>query len=79
MRAQLCSLTFCIAKCIKTPPNSGASVYLMQERMPRRYVFPAVGCAAVLTNCRSISDDVFLTAAEALAHLTSLEVRWSLL
>jgi len=43
--------------------------------MPHRYVFPAVGFAAVLTNCRSISDDVFLTAAEALAHLTSLEVR----
>ena len=40
-----------------------------------RYVFPAVGFAAVLTQCSTISDDVFLTAAECLSHLTSLEVR----
>ena len=41
----------------------------------RRYVFPAVGFAAVLTKCSSISDNIFLTVAEALSHLTSLEVR----
>ncbi|PSC71198.1 NADP malic enzyme [Micractinium conductrix] len=36
------------------------------------YVFPAVGHAAVLTQCKEISDDVFLVAAEALAGMTSV-------
>ncbi|GAB4819191.1 hypothetical protein N2152v2_006237 [Parachlorella kessleri] len=37
------------------------------------YIFPAVGHAAVLCQSKAISDDVFLVAAESLAHMTSLE------
>lgn len=43
------------------------------------YVFPAVGFAAVLTRASSISDDVFLAAAEALAQMTTLQVSLALL
>lgn len=39
------------------------------------YVFPAIGMAAVLTCASAITDDVFLTAAEALAHMTSIQAR----
>ena len=39
------------------------------------YVFPAIGMAAVLTRASAITDDVFLTAAEALAHMTSVQAR----
>lgn len=39
------------------------------------YVFPAIGFAAVLTRASTISDDVFLAAAEMLSHMTTLEVR----
>ena len=37
------------------------------------YVFPAIGMAAVLTRASAITDDVFLIAAEALAHMTSVQ------
>ena len=39
------------------------------------YVFPAIGMAAVLTRASAITDDVFLVAAEALAHMTSVQAR----
>ena len=38
------------------------------------YVFPAIGFAAVLTRARSIADDIFLTAAETLSQITTLQV-----
>ena len=38
------------------------------------YVFPAIGFAAVLTRASTISDEVFLAAAEMLSHMTTLEV-----
>ena len=37
------------------------------------YVFPAIGHAAVLCSCSSITDAVFLAAADALATATSAE------
>lgn len=37
-------------------------------------MFPAIGMAAVVTHAAAITDDVFLAAAEALAHMTSLQV-----
>ena len=41
------------------------------------YVFPAIGFAAVLARAATISDDVFLTAAETLSHMSSPEVQCS--
>lgn len=37
------------------------------------YIFPAVGHAAILTHCSSITDDVFVVAAEALSKMTTAE------
>ena len=52
----------------------GAQWWCDARQANNAYVFPAVGFAAVLTRARSISDDVFLTAAEALSEVTTLEV-----
>lgn len=47
----------------------GQTLYLAQAN--NAYIFPAVGHAAILTQCKQIPDSIFLTAAEALAHLSS--------
>ncbi|KAK3244840.1 hypothetical protein CYMTET_45564 [Cymbomonas tetramitiformis] len=37
------------------------------------YAFPSIGFAASLTKCRSITDDVFLVAAEAISQFSKTE------
>lgn len=48
---------------------NGTTLYPAQAN--NAYVFPALGHAAVLAGAREISDDVFLSAAESLAVMTS--------
>ena len=48
---------------------------MARTQVNNAYVFPAIGHAAVLTRASVISDDVFLTAAEALSHMSPPEVR----
>ncbi|CAI6010995.1 unnamed protein product [Closterium sp. NIES-65] len=51
---------------LKTP--SGVTMYPAQAN--NAYIFGPVGMAALLTNCRQITDDLFMAAAEYLADLT---------
>jgi malate dehydrogenase (oxaloacetate-decarboxylating)(NADP+) len=37
------------------------------------WVFPAIGHAAVLTQCTCITDDIFLAAAKQLSSITSVD------
>ncbi|CAL8463533.1 g3067 [Coccomyxa elongata] len=55
------------------PPITTGGVTHHAAQANNAYVFPAIGFAAVLTRATTISDDVFLTAAEMLSHMTSLE------
>ena len=53
------------------PPMEVKGVTHYPAQANNAYIFPAVGHAAILTNCKSISDEVFLVAAEALASMSS--------
>lgn len=37
------------------------------------YIFPAIGHAAILTYCSTISDEIFLLAAEQLSSMSSMQ------
>ncbi|PRW57539.1 NADP malic enzyme [Chlorella sorokiniana] len=54
------------------PPLQHGGRMLYPAQANNAYVFPAIGHAAVLTQCKQISDDVFLVAAETLAEMSSL-------
>ncbi|KAK9837421.1 hypothetical protein WJX81_001177 [Elliptochloris bilobata] len=55
------------------PVAEAAGVVRHPAQANNAYVFPAIGMAAVLTRAAAITDDVFLVAAEALAHMTSVQ------
>ncbi|KAF5834929.1 hypothetical protein DUNSADRAFT_8156 [Dunaliella salina] len=48
---------------------TGDSILVRPAQANNAYVFPALGHAAVLTRCSSISDEAFLVSAEALAAM----------
>lgn len=50
---------------------AGEGVLVRPAQANNAYVFPAVGHAAVLARCSSISDEAFLVAAEALAAMAN--------
>jgi len=52
------------------PGQEWRGVPMWPAQANNAYIFPAVGHAAILTNCTSITDDVFLVAAHALAALS---------
>nr|AWK67835.1 MME2 [Dunaliella tertiolecta] len=51
------------------PALAGDGILMRPAQANNAYVFPALGHAAVLARCSSISDEAFLTAAEALAAM----------
>lgn len=58
----------------RTDHVSGFSVLWLQiypAQANNAYIFPAVGHAAVITRCTSITDEVFLEAAAALADMAT--------
>ncbi|EIE27596.1 cytosolic NADP malic enzyme [Coccomyxa subellipsoidea C-169] len=55
------------------PPINTDGVTQHAAQANNAYVFPAIGFAAVLTRASTISDEVFLAAAEMLSHMTTLE------
>ena len=50
---------------------AGNGVLVRPAQANNAYVFPALGHAAMLARCSSISDEAFLTAAEVLAALAN--------
>ena len=52
-------------------PRDGVKIFPAQAN--NAYVFPALGYAAALTHATRITDDLFLAAAESLAHITTDE------
>lgn len=55
------------------PLSTAEGTTLYPAQANNAYIFPAVGHAAVLTGCSSITGEVFLSAAEALAAMTPAE------
>jgi malate dehydrogenase (oxaloacetate-decarboxylating)(NADP+) len=51
------------------PITDAAGVTHYPAQANNAYIFPAVGMAAVLTKCSTITDEVFVVAAEALAEM----------
>jgi malic enzyme len=51
------------------PITDAAGVTHHPAQANNAYIFPAIGMAAVLTNCSALTDEVFVVAAEALAEM----------
>eukprot|EP01023_Acetabularia_acetabulum_P045870 TRINITY_DN4674_c0_g2_i1.p1 TRINITY_DN4674_c0_g2~~TRINITY_DN4674_c0_g2_i1.p1 ORF type:complete len:556 (+),score=95.47 TRINITY_DN4674_c0_g2_i1:93-1670(+) len=54
-------------------PIQAGNVTIFPAQANNAYIFPAVGHAAVLAKGKSITDDVFLVAAETLSKMTNLQ------
>ena len=57
----------------RSPRHAHEGTTLHPAQANNAYVFPALGHAAVLAGAGSVSDDVFLAAAESLATMTTEE------
>lgn len=52
-------------------PITGKMIYPTQAN--NAYIFPALGHAAMLSHARTISDEIFMASADALAGLSKKE------